>query len=186
MKQRLWALLVCGSALAITPLAYAQNYDFTYSSGANFASGQITISGTPSVSGNNVISGSIDYNSTTLALYPNPSPLSISTSPAGAFYYDNVLYPLGSQGTYLDIDGLLFTNPTDTEEINIWSNGATINDSFYQFVPGLGYVQADNTGTFTLTAVPEYGSVSMLIICALGLAGAFFYKGRKSGLFLNF
>jgi hypothetical protein len=25
----------------------------------------------------------------------------------------------------------------------------------------------------------------MLILCALGLAGAFFYKGRQSGLSLN-
>jgi hypothetical protein len=184
MKKSLLALLACGSALAIAPLAYAQTYDFTYVSGSNVASGQITITGAPAALGNDVISGSILYNASTLPLYQNPTPGNVSTSPLGAFNYDNVLYPLGSQGTYLDGYGLLFANPIDTEEINIWSNGTGFADSFYQYVPGVGYVQQDNTGVFSIS-VPEYGSLSMLILCALVVAGAFFFKGRQSGLFLN-
>jgi hypothetical protein len=47
--------------------------------------------------------------------------------------------------------------------------------------PGAGNVYLDNIDVH----VPEGAGLSMLALCGLGLAGAFFFKGRQAGLFVK-
>ena len=56
----------------------------------------------------------------------------------------------------------------------------------YEVFFNIGGYNAATTMNPTVTfSVPEFGSLSMLILCALALSGALVYKGRQSGLFLN-
>jgi hypothetical protein len=75
-----------------------------------------------------------------------------TTSPAGAFYYDNVIYYL--MNPPLDIDGLLFTAPG--LEINIWGNSAN-NYSFYDYTSGGYETELTEAGTFTPNIDPGGG-----------------------------
>jgi len=79
-----------------------------------------------------------------------------TTSPLGAFYYDDLLFPFyPSTNPPLDVDGLLFNAPG--LEINIWGNSPG-NYSYYDYFSGIGYVtQLTETGTVTVTADPGGG-----------------------------
>jgi hypothetical protein len=82
-------------------------------------------------------------------LYPGGP--SVTTSPAGFFLYDNVLYP--SIDPVIDLDGLLFSG--SGLEINIWGNG-----------PGSYTFDNNNNGTqdlgepFTLNVAPGGGQTA--------------------------
>jgi hypothetical protein len=109
-----------------------------------------------------------------------------STSPDGSYYYDDLFFPAGPTGLYLDNDGLLFGQGTGyVVEINIWGNGSGANmDSAWEDSTGVGgptwWTTQDNGGTF---AIPEGGSgLSMLALCGLGLAGAFLFKAGNQKL----
>jgi len=71
----------------------------------------------------------------TYALYPGGP--GTTTSPAGAFYYDNVIYP--TTDPVLDDDGLLFTG--NGIEVNIWGNSPG-NYSFYE--SNGGYINVED------------------------------------------
>lgn len=86
----------------------------------------------------------------TYPLYPGGP--GVTTSPLGAFDYDDVLYP--STDPPLDEDGLLFT--ALGLEINIWGNSPG-NFSFYDFSGGNYGTQLNENGTFTLSAAPGGG-----------------------------
>lgn len=181
MKKVILALFALVAALAISPAALAQNYDFTFSGGGITASGTLYAPGTFGVLEGNATTGSIvvtgDPNLSgvgTLFASPN-GPGVQTTSPSGYFYYDNTLYP--GLDPLVDNNGLLFID--NGFEVNIYSNGS---GNQYQIYDNQGVTQGG--GTFTLTYVPEYGALSMLILSALTLAGGFFYKARQSGLFL--
>jgi hypothetical protein len=92
-----------------------------------------------------------------------PPPGSVSTSPQGAFLYDDFVTP-GANPAFPDIYALLFSNRSDecgmgysgTDEINIWAtDGTPGNYSFYVFTPGVGYGVAlvNPAGSFTATTV---------------------------------
>jgi len=79
-----------------------------------------------------------------------PDGPAVTTSPAGAFVYDSVLYPGTSLS--LDVDGLLFI--ANGFEINIWGNGP----GNYEFDDFNGSYSNDAAGApFTLTAAPGGG-----------------------------
>jgi len=86
----------------------------------------------------------------TYPLYPGGP--GVTVSPAGAFDYDNLLYP--QTNPPLDVDALLFTAPG--LEINIWGN-STNNYSFYDYSNGGYGTQLTEAGTFTVNAAPGGG-----------------------------
>jgi hypothetical protein len=183
MKKFSLAMFAIAVALVFTQAVSAQTYDFTYTDTVN----GVSATGWLFVTGGTATAGVADFNSQALSLLPDASAPGVVTSPSGWFNYDDqVSYPSSGPGTYLDTFGLVFVG-SNPDELNIWENGLGVaTDSFYTETGGSLVIQTNN-GTFTLTpsVVPEYGSLSMLILCAFGLAGAFFFKGRKSGLFMN-
>jgi hypothetical protein len=87
-------------------------------------------------------------------LYPGGP--AVTTSPAGAFLYDNLFFP--TEDPALDGDGLLFTGGGGLE-INIWGNG-TDNYSFYTGYSSGNYpVQITAAGVITpnIAANPDPG-----------------------------
>jgi hypothetical protein len=102
------------------------------------------------------------------------------TSPLGAFWYDNVLYPGSSP--MLNTNGLLFVSANGVE-INIWGNTSTTDYSFYTYAPGVGYsiystnLTGTSTSTFAASTVPIPGA---LLLFAPGLVGMALMKRRFS------
>jgi hypothetical protein len=185
MKKFSLAMVAMAIALVFTQAATAQNYDFTFNGGSITASGELYAPGTFGVTPGNATSGNIivsgDPNLTgTGTLFANPNGPGVEAlSPSGFFVYDDTLYP--GQDPSIDNGGLLFIDNGNFLEINIYSNGSGAQYTLYD---NTGF-NTGGSGTFTLTYVPEYGSLSMLILCAFGLAGVFLFKARQSGLFLN-
>ena len=192
MKRVSLALFSLATALAISPAAWAQNYDFTYTDSGVTGSGWLTVPGAPSPSGNYATAGGLSWDDTTFSLVPNPGGGPQLLGPSGyfpylggtyTFEYDDLFFPMATApGTYLDVYGLLFADATGTEFINIWSNGAGTHDSFWA-VDGNKLVQQDSgnvssTGDFSPIYIPENGSLAMLILSALTLAGGLFWKAR--------
>ena len=108
---------------------------------------------------------------------------------------DNQFYPnadataggVTGPPAYLDNYGLVLTD-ANGDIINIFANG---NGSYYFFDdvyngPGpADFTPWQGTVSDGSLMVPEYGALSMLILCALTLAGGFFFKARRSGLLLT-
>jgi hypothetical protein len=193
MKKFSLALLAIATALAISPVVSAETFDFSYGFAGNNGTGLMTGSLTATPAGGgvyDVTAGNIDvvfgdpnlsFNSTGVLL---GSTGSIMTSPSGYFYYDNVLLP--GQNPLITNAGLLFG--VDGLEVNIFSNGASAvypAAGTYQFYDNMGFNMFGNFVLSPAVAVPEYGALLMLILCALTLAGGFFFKSRQSGLILN-
>ena len=89
-----------------------------------------------------------------LGTYPvDPGGPGILTSPMGAFYYDNLLYP-ATANPQIDVDGLLFN--AAGMEINIWGNSPG-NYSYYDYSSGNYGVQLTEAGTFSLNSAPGGG-----------------------------
>ena len=163
--------------------ALAQTIDFTYTNSSNVvvASGWLTYdtstaylpNNTPTgitSPGYNVTAGSISFAGSTLPLFLNPSVGAQSTSPDGSYYYDDLFFPAGPAGLYLDYDGLLFGEGTgNVVEINVWGNGETSMDSVWTDSTGGIWATQDNGGTF---AVPDGGTTLLLLgLAVAGLAG---------------
>jgi hypothetical protein len=186
MKKFFLVLLALAAALAISPVASAQNYDFTYINGSDISASGWLVTGAADGSGYDVTNGGLTFGTDTLSLLAITTPGGVSFYSAPwpgyiGFNYDNILFPSGGQGAYLDTYGLLFGN--STEVINIWCNGGVWHDAFYQWENG-ALVKSEDNGNFGLTA-PEYSGLSTFLLCALTLAGGLFFKARQTGLFLN-
>jgi hypothetical protein len=119
----------------------------------------------------------------------------VETSPDGGFVVDNLIYPNNDAGSgannnssgggsaisspsYLDNYGLLF-GVTNGVEINIWGNGGG-DYAAYVYDPSLGnYAVTQGSGeTFSLSAVPEPASLTLLGTAGLSLAG-FYWRRRQ-------
>ncbi len=183
MKTFSLGLLALATALAISPVALAQTYNFSYTSGGYSGSGWLVAGGGFS-GGLNVASGDLVFNGEDFSLLANSTPGQAIYSPSGAFIIDNLLFPsAGASGGLLDNYGLLFVDAAQGVELNIWGNGIVNGYSLYKWVRG-NYVIEDS-GTFNITT-PEYSDLSMLLLSALTLVGGFIFKTRHPGISLAF
>jgi hypothetical protein len=134
---------------------FGPNFDFNYAIGLDTGFGSLITSDIGSgqflaTGGNLTVTSTLDGNlEGTYPLYPGGP--AQTTSPAGAFLYDNVLYP--SANPSIDNNGLLFINAG--VEVNVWSDGV----SDYEFDARYnGAYEEDTTGPeFNLTEDPGGG-----------------------------
>jgi hypothetical protein len=182
MKARLLALLALAAALAITPAAKADSsFDFSYTADGG-VSGSGTLVGTDlgydSIIGSEewlitYASGTFDdgTNSGQISLIQNPDPAGSQQTSLSGLYYDDLLFPAGTAGVFVDYDGLLFN--FDGMELNLYSS---FGGTYWYEDSGAG----GGPGAFEITPEPE----TLLLFCTglIGLVGILFWKGDPSGL----
>jgi len=157
--------------------AEVYSFDFTSTDSSWAADGTFTVTGNEITGIAGTLSGSV--NQTINALWANPDFPAQSTSPDGAFYYDNVFYPNGNP--QLDIGGVLFTTTQNPGGFwNLWGTGPNTY-SLYESASG-GYPVAES-GNLTVSAVPEPSTWAMMLLgfSGLGFAGYRRAKARSVG-----
>jgi len=136
--------------------AFEPLFDFAFAIGLDTGYGSLNTTDMGNglflaTAGTLTVTGTVTSNpsSGTYPLYPGGP--SQTTSPAGAFLYNNVLYPAIAPA--LDIDGLLFIR--NGFEVNIWSDALDV----YEFddSTGSGYTNDTTGAPFTLSSAPGGG-----------------------------
>jgi hypothetical protein len=182
--------------LAFTSVSRAALYEITFNDrNINVGSGQIDVE---SASGNSyAVSGSLTvtagqalgdwtlYVAGGTASYP-----SYLTSPAGAFLYNNAVYPTGQNPQYgdggplLDLYGLLFTD-SNQDELNLWGNA----DGTYNLGGYVGGVLNFNVnislGGTTIDPIPEPINNALIVFGLVfvgGACGRFILDRRRSAM----
>jgi hypothetical protein len=214
MKKLSMVSLACATALAIFPAALAgqTTYSFNFSSPTiTITGGLMTVSDSVAAGttdGYDILSFTGDYSDTLTGLsgamsMSNPgvygSPSSPVTSSDGLWYFSNLLFPnsdapIGTADVSDSPSGILFD--VGSSEVNIagiqgrsdyliWES----TDGAYSTGPGVigsyGEVYDGSGSTLAITDVPEYNSLSMVVLCGFGLAGGFLFKAKQSGVLLS-
>jgi hypothetical protein len=180
-------------ALGITTQAGAGLYIITFNDGkGDVGSGQIDVemanSNYYAANGSLTVTAGMatgDWNLYTAGGYTSyPNYL---TSPAGAYWYNNAVYPTGNPeyptaNPLLDDYGLLFTQ-NNGNELNLWGNA----DGTYTLGGNIGGWQDFNVtisfGETTITPVPEPINCALALfglIFACGSAAHFYARRRRS------
>jgi hypothetical protein len=173
MKKVFLALLALAAALAISPVAAAQSYDFSFASTSYSGDGILTVTG------------------------------GVITGLTGTFYLDGVnvgAMALLDPNAFASNDNVFAPPPQFVSENGLSFVAGGLDYNLYNFATTEGgyaptgcsiggdCITANANGipseTLNFLNVPEYGGLAMLILSALTLAGGFFFKGRQSGLFL--
>jgi len=146
-SKRDWSL-----DLGAPPSSTVINFSFTISPQTAYGSVNVTDQGGGNwlaTSGTLTVTGGADVGTWSLI----PGGPGVTTSPLGAFLYDNVITPAANPA--LDVDGLLFGIPG--KELNVWGNSAN-NYSFYDYTPASGYgTTLVGAGTFNFQPAPGGG-----------------------------
>jgi PEP-CTERM motif len=192
MKKYFMALLALATALAITPAALADTFDFTVSGSGLTGGGSLIGS---SIGGGNyaITGGTITLDGLSAIIVPDSTPGANVMYPGGwnyqgsgpsySFMYDNIL-PVDSVG------GILF-QLSNGELLEIWEiNGI----DYYNGVVNGSWIFSDYDDadlgygepiTMDVTATPEPSSLLLLGTGLLGLAFVAFRKVKSSGLVLH-
>jgi hypothetical protein len=182
MKTWSSALLALAAALAITPAAKADSsFNFYYNADGG-VSGSGTLVGTDlgysSLYGSDewlITSASGTFNDGTssgpISLISNPNLDGSEAESPLANYYDDLLFPAGTAGVFVDFDGLLFN--FGGGELNLYSS--TGGTYWYEDSEAGG-----GPGGFEIT--PEPGTLLLICTGLIGLAGVLLRKGGPSGL----
>jgi hypothetical protein len=169
---------VVGAMLALAPAgaeATVYNYDFTSTGNLLNAEGTFTVTGDEITGVTGALRGLVTQ--TINAIVPSTALYGYSTSPDGAFYYDNVLSVAANP--YLDIGGVLFTTIQNPGGYwNLWGNSPG-NYSLFESAPGRGY-PIQESGNLTVSAVAEPSTWAMMLLGfgGLGFAG---YRASRRG-----
>jgi hypothetical protein len=209
MKKLTLLVVAIAMTLAISPVVSAQIYSFDFTNPTISVTGTFTVTGrigtdplddnfatfTGTMTNTSGTPGGLSGAVTLIGLGTDTTAYADMLSPSGLFLVNNQFYPDGnatsggvSGSAYLDYWGLLLTttvSPADyplgsTDEINIWST----SNGTYELEDEVNGSYVD-TALYGSVSTPESGSLYMLLLCVLGLAGAFFFKARRLGLFLN-
>jgi hypothetical protein len=171
MKKFSVALLALATAIAISPAAKADTYDFTMVTVTGNVTADFSISADLSGGVYTASGGTVDLTGAPASGVFNLT-LGSGGSPSGLFNYDNWFDPTT---TYFDTTGPLFTDAAG-DEFNVWSNG----DGSWSLDEEVGnnYVMED-------IATPEPSSLLFLGTGLLVLAFILFRKHKPFGMNLN-
>ena len=161
----LTAVGICATGIGFAPQqaqAIPITYDITFSGSVYTANGQITVDSGLATTGYLTVTAGND-----LGTYQLFTPAGTVIPPAGSILSDN-LVQLGSD-PFLDSDGLTFTgtlfsgNHTSVA-FSIWGNGP----GSYGFVDDSTTINTQDTGTATITPVPDNTSTLGLLTASIG------------------
>jgi hypothetical protein len=191
MKKFSIALLALAAALAITPTALADSFNYTFTDGTIHATGTLTGSEVGNTGVYKVNDGTININFgngvMTGVLDPNPNAPNPYQAPCGfCGNIDDLLYPSSNSpqkgnspgNMLLDVDGLLFTVNGTYGYTNIW--GGDNNGYGTNYSTSAGW-DAYGGGRFEISPTPEPSSLLLLGTGLLGLAFVAFRKVKSTG-----